>query len=447
MNPNPFFPPEYLRNSEKVLDTALNHLGAYKSWQAYDPGPQFPIDKRYAAMPALTKADIRRYFPGGFVPKDYDIDRGLAEGEISLVSSSGSTDDKVTNIWNQKFWDASEKASWSLNSHMQRVATGEHPEAILVNSLNAGIISDEMDLPMEKRRLARFLYLNEKTNPLLWTDKHYDRMLRELDEFQPVVLEANPTLLASLSRYILRHQKKVFQPEVIVLTYEFPSRIYLKQVSQAFKAPLVSSFGTTETGYVFMQCEAGKFHQNTEYCRVDFQPLQTQHGGPLLGTLLVTTFHNPRYYIVRFDVGDLARLDETGECACGRRSGLLLSAVEGRISNVTLTTQGRLVTLGELDTALSILEGIDEYSMRQNAPGSYLLELVTSRSDKNIIKEQAISILRNLYGRDGTVNVSFTTAIPPDVSGKYSLAKTTFPIDIKSYYEKLSDRKRGQERE
>jgi hypothetical protein len=162
----PSFPPEYFRNSEKVLETALNRLTAYKSWQAHDPGPHFDIDKRYAAMPALTKADIRRHFPRGFVPDEYNIEKGLSDGDISFVNSSGSTDARVTNIWNQKFWDASEKASWALNSRMERVATGEHPEAILVNPLNVGIISDEADLSMEKRRLARFLYLNEKTNPL-----------------------------------------------------------------------------------------------------------------------------------------------------------------------------------------------------------------------------------------------------------------------------------------
>ena len=43
------------------------------------------------------------------------------------------------------------------------LATGEHPEAILVNPLNVGIASDTVDLPLTQRRLARFLYLSERT--------------------------------------------------------------------------------------------------------------------------------------------------------------------------------------------------------------------------------------------------------------------------------------------
>ncbi len=284
---------------------------------------------------------------------------------------------------------------------------------------------------MEKRRLARFLYLNEKTDPLSWTPDYMDRMIEELDIFRPVVLEANPTLLAKFSRYIAARHKSVYQPEVIVLTYEFPSCIYLKQISRVFRAPISSSFGTTETGYVFMQCEEGKFHQNTEYCRVDFQPLKYEHGGPLLGRILVTTFHNPWYYIVRFDVGDLARLEEK-PCPCGRNLGLTLTAIEGRTTNVTFTTGGKLVTLRQLDESLSSIDGINEYSLEQASPKQYMLRLVTSRRDKKLMKEQAYSILKKVYGNDAETEIKFEKAIPPESSGKYSLAKTSFPVDFKS---------------
>ena len=430
---NPVFPPEYYRNSQNVLEIALNRLGAYKSWRVNDPGQEYSIDERYAVMPSLTKADIRRHFPAGFVPAELDINRGLSTSEISFVTSSGSTDAKVTNIWNQKFWDASEQASWQLNAHTRGVATGDHREAILVNPLNVGIISDETELPMDKRRLARFLYLNEKTDPLSWSEKYMNRMVKEMAVFRPTILEANPTLLAKLSRHITIQNKSVFQPEIIVLTYEFPSSLYLKQIRRVFNAPVISSFGTTETGYVFMQCEAGKFHQNANFCRVDFQPLTPKHGGPFLGRLLVTTFNNPWYYIVRFDVGDLARIDAKGECTCGRNSGWILSAIEGRASNVTMTNTGRLVSLRELDDSLCVLEGIDEYTLEQTARDDYHLHLVSQRRDKQDLTKAASTILKNLYGQNSEISVIFQDAIAPESSGKYSLAKASFPIDINSF--------------
>jgi phenylacetate-coenzyme A ligase PaaK-like adenylate-forming protein len=424
--------PEYYRKSLDVLETSLN-LHAYRSWRAFDPGTEHPIDLRYAAMPALTKRDIREHSPRGFVPTGIDIQRGLDSGEIQMVATSGSSDISVTNIWNQKWWDASEKASWKLNSHASRLATGDHAEAILANPRNVGIISDGADLPFERRRLARFLYLNEKTDPSRWAPELMDRMIHEMDAFKPAVLEANPSLLARLCRYAAESRKEVFQPGLIVFTYEYPSRWHYRQIRRVFSSPTASSYGTTESGYVFMQCEEGKFHQNSEFCRVDFQPLKSEHGGPQLGRILVTTFNNPWYYMVRLDVGDLARLDEEDRCPCGRDSGFIASAIEGRFTNATLTCEGRLVTLRRLDDALDALVDIDEYRLEQTSPGAYVLHLASRRKDRDKLSAEAAEILRRLYGNEAEISVVYEEALSPEDSGKYCLAKTLFPLEIEPF--------------
>ncbi|MFA5308752.1 MAG: hypothetical protein WC370_04600 [Dehalococcoidales bacterium] len=433
----PEFSEEYKEKSLEMLEYSLENLGAYASWRALDPGPTRPPDERYAALPALTKNDIREHFPRGFVPPDKDIEKGLADQEISFVETSGSSDAiRVTNIWNQGWWDASEEASWELNAHAARLATGSHAEAILVNARNVGIVSDKEDLPFEKRRLGRFLYLNEKTDVTAWTPRLMDRMIAELDIFRPAVLEANPSFLARLCRYIYENDKEVYQPGIIVLTYEFPSKIHLRQVNRVFKNPVVSSYGSTEAGYVFMQCEAGKFHQNSRSCRVDFQPLKKEHGGPYIGRMLVTTFDNPWYYMLRFDVGDFAHLDEEQKCECGRRSGFIVSAIEGRWTNVTLTGDGRLVTLNRLDRAMSQLQDIDEYRLEQTAPGTYTLYLVSRRRDRHNLELEARETLQRVYGHKAALTIEYPEFITPEDSGKYSLAKTLFPLNIDDYLDK-----------
>jgi phenylacetate-CoA ligase len=427
------FPPDYYNQSRDVLEISLSKVSAYKSWQTFDPGREYPVDLRYAAMPALTKRDIREHFPQGLVPPDRDVSNGVATREIRFIKTSGSSDVSVTNIWNQKWWDASERASWQLNSHASRIATGNHPEAILANPLNVGFVSDDLDLPMEKRCLSRFLYLNEKTNPATWSSEIMDRMLSELAIFKPAVFEANPSILARLCRYAADRKKTVFQPGLIVLTYEYPTKFHYRQIRQVFDVPIASSYGTTETGYVFMQCEEGRFHQNGEFCRVDFQPLKSEHGGPLLGRILVTTFNNPWYYIVRFDVGDLVCIYEEGACPCGRDSGSILSAIEGRVSNVTLTCDGRLVTLRQLDDALSILDGVDEYRLAQVSTDSYDLHLVSQRLDRHRFSQEASEVLKGLYGKEAKVSVIYEDAISPEESGKYQISRALFPIEIEGY--------------
>jgi phenylacetate-CoA ligase len=427
------FPPEYDARSRNILDEALRGLFAYKSWRAFDPGPGCPVEARYAALPALSKQMIRDHFPEGFVPPGNDIQQGLASGEIEFVQTSGTSDVSVTNIWNQKWWDESERLSWRLNAHAARLATGTHNEAILANPINVGFISNDVDLPMKKRRLARFLYLNEKTDPALWTPELIERMTAELEEFRPAVLEANPSLLAKLCRCIAGRKKPVFQPGLIVFTFEYPSVLHYRQIRRVFDAPLASSYGSTETGYVFMQCEAGKFHQNSESCRVDFQPLKPEHGGPWIGRILVTPLHNPWYRILRFDVGDLVRLDESGACPCGRNSGLILSAIEGRMATATLTTEGRMVTLRELDDIIGNLSNVDEYRLVQSGADAYELCVVGRREDRKTLAGEASFLLKRLYGNGAAITVHHREAISPENTGKYRLARTDFPLRVEDY--------------
>jgi phenylacetate-coenzyme A ligase PaaK-like adenylate-forming protein len=379
---------------------------------------------------------IREFFPGGMLPPECSLKQGLESGKIILVDTSGTTEDKITNIWNQAWWDNAERASWQLNSAVREIATGEHHEAILVNPLNVGIISDEVDLTLDERRTARFLYLNEKTDPLAWSPGLMDRMIEEINLFRPAVLEANPSYLARLCRYITAVRKTVFQPGVIIFTYEYPTRLHYRQIRQVFNIPLVSSYGTTETGYVFMQCEEGKLHQNSDYCRVDFQPFKKEYGGPWLGRILVTPLRNPWSYILRFDTGDLVQLEESGRCACGRRSGLVLSAVCGRTLNLTLTGSGRPVTLFELDNALNELEKLVDYKLLQTAPGAYEMHLVCLPADQEKTGQEARKILTGIYGQDARINIIYDMDIAPEISGKYIHSRALFPVELGDFLEK-----------
>ena len=189
----------------------------------------------------------------------------------------------------------------------------------------------------------------------------------------------------------------------------------------------------TETGYVFMQCEKGHLHQNGDFCQVDFQPLAESHGGPLLGRILVTPLGNPWCYYLHFDTGDIVQLEPSGKCPCGRSGGMILSALAGRRVNLTLTTEGRLVTLLELDTALSSLAGVQEYQLIQPSTGQYVLYLAGDRLYKTDLDRRASSVLKSLYGQQAQTSIIYTEAIQPEVSGKYLLAKALFPVELERH--------------
>jgi len=435
------FPESYYTESQIMLDTALGSVPGYNAWRKDDPEPTQNIDLRFAAMPILTKEDLRTHFPEGFLYPGRDLAAGLASKDIEYVKTSGTTGEQVTNIWNQKWWNKSEVASWKLNSNACAVATGAQHEAILASPLSVGFKSDHGDLPMEKRLLDRFLFLNDLADPLEWTAPYMDRMIDEINTFRPVRLEANPSLLSKLCRYIANSHRTVFQPSLIVITYELMSRLHLKHIRAVFNSPVASSYGTTETGYVFMECEAGKFHQNIDFCRVDFQPLIKEHGGPLIGRILVTVFKNPWTALLRFDVGDLIHIDEQQACSCGRKEGLILSDIEGRTMNLTFTTAGCAITQRMADEVISSIDGLEEYKFVQTGTKTYDLIVVCNNSLFPDIDFKAHHALKQLYGQDATITVKQIDAVEPEGSGKYRIIASELEIDEEALFENIQPQK------
>lgn len=419
----------YAERCLSALEEALGATPAYRAWRRADPGPAMAPFARLAALPALTKADLRAQGPQGFVPHGRDLAAALRTGEVSLVATSGTTGDRVTNIWYQPWWDASEAASWELNAYARAAAGNSHREAILTSPWCAGIPCEDGYLTMEQRTMGRFLYLSERSDPSSWSEALMDRIVEEINAFRPAVLEANPSFLARLSRHIAANRRRVRSPGLIVLTYENPSLLHYRQIGRVFDAPIASSYGSTEAGYVFMECEAGRMHQVTASCHVDYLPFKPEHGGPNVGRILVTTFGNPWRALVRFDTGDVVRLDVNGPCPCGRSEGLTLAAVEGRTVCLTKTPQGRVVTQGEVDRALAEAPGLVEYQVVQSGPAGYALRCVTEPPGCRQAAGAACEALRALYGAGASVGFELVAGIAPAPPGKYRLARALRPVD------------------
>ena len=218
----------------------------------------------------------------------------------------------------------------------------------------------------------------------------------------------------------------------MTLTYENPSLIHLRHIRSVFSCPVISSYGATESGYVFMQCEAGRLHQNVEHCHVDFQPLAARHGGPAVGRILVTTFHNPWRALLRFDMGDLVRL-AAAPCPCGRRQGLTLDAIEGRLANATLSLAGRLVTQREADAAIAEVDGIDQYELVQTGVDTVAVRSVSDTRDPARIEPELRASLQRCYGAAMKITLERVRALSPVLGVKYRLTRADFEIDVDEF--------------
>jgi len=434
MKPSPLFSADYHKRSAAALETALHHVAAYKKWQAFDSGSSAPIDQRFRAMPTISKQDLREHTWRKFIPADMDIDAALKAGTVKLVPTSGTMSEQVLNVWYQPWWDAAEAASWHYNSCTAELDLGKHREAILTSPLNTGVLAENGLLTLEERSRGRFLYLNEKINPSLWNDQLLERIIGELEIFQPVVLEANPSYLAQVARFAYRHNLSVFQPPVIIFTYENPGILARKQIRRVFRSPLVSSYGSTEAGYVFMECEQGKLHQVSDFCRIDLEFMRPEYGYPYIGRLLLTTLTNPWRLLIRFDVGDLVQIDPSGLCQCGRNDGYVCKEIAGRTADLTYTTDHYPITTAMVESIINRLELVADYQVFQREDIYHVHIVLEEAADASqTLAEEIIGNLLPLYGERAVIQIHFVPEIAAELSGKYRRTRS----DIEPDYDRL----------
>ncbi len=426
--------PNYAKLSLSCLETALSSVPGYSNWQTIDPGPNTPVDQRYAALPTLTKQHLRDNFPSGFIPKSLDFQQGMASGEIELAQTSGSTDDMVTIVFHPPWWEASECAAWQLNTHAKQIATGSHREVVIASPRCVGPGYSPAHLPQSARTLGRHLYLNQKINPASWTDDDVRRMADELAAYEPLTMEGDPAYLAAFARRATLLNLSLFQPRLIFLTYSYPSRLYRRQIRSAFTAPQTSSYGSTETGHVFLECEAGRFHQNVSQCRVDFDPWHPRHGPAPRGRLLVSVFHNPWFAVLRFDIGDVALLDTRGPCPCGRHEGLTLASIDGRTKDVTFSPSGQAITVDDVDATLAMVTGIEGWQLDVEKQDAFMLRILTNNPTAQATLQECHDRLQELYGGNISVNVRPCQQLEHEHSGKFRFARASIPVNHASLW-------------
>ena len=408
-----------------ALEQALATTPFYQRWREYDPGPSVPLAERMRALPVLTKKDLRAHVPHGFVQGKRLWKNGFKSGEIEMVSTSGTAEERLSVVWYQAWWDRSEREAARLHPVLDRIFSKTHREAVLTSPLCAANLCHVGETPMPERIIGNLLFLNHALDPTSWDNRNIRRMAEEIGLFQPEIIEADPAYLAILSRACLRAGYVLYQPQCIVLTYEYPSRMHYRQIRRAFPCvPVVSSYGSTETGHVFTQCAAGNFHQNTATCHVDVQPVPPQYGAPRVGRMLITTLDNPWFVLLRFDVGDLALIHDGTACSCGNTEGMVLESIEGRFRDITFDADNQVVTVKKLDDALDAADGLLGYRVEQIEPGYYNLRYATEPEMEHLTAGILPDIMHSVYGKDARIEIYPDSALPPEQSGKFRLAHT-----------------------
>jgi phenylacetate-CoA ligase len=381
------------------------------------PADPAAVDQWLAQVPAVGKRELRRGFPKSLVRAHQDLSAAMRDEHVTLLATSGTTADRLQVIWEWSWWDPQEREAMRLNRRIgAAMARKEWREAVLTTpACGAGACHFGSQTAAE-RSIDGILFFNESADPTHWTANECERMLHEWCEFAPLGVEADPAYLAIIARAALQRGVELPSPEFITLTYETTTRAMRCDIARAFDAPLFQLYGATEAGVLFMECEHGRLHPNERHSHIDLEPLP---GSGRLARVLVTTLGRAWMPLLRYDIGDVVRVAESRECACGLTSdGPVLERVEGRQSDCT-EVDGATVTPLMLDDAIhaALDDSVSTLEQWQLA-GDTLLVVDPRSGESAALAAAAVGALLQRAIRGERV-----AAIAPEASGKYRLVK------------------------
>jgi phenylacetate-CoA ligase len=270
---------------------------------------------------------------------------------------------------------------------------------------------------MEERIIDNILYLNTKSNPNNWTRDDLLRMVAEIDEYRPELLDAAPAFLVVLVERCHRMNIALprHRPRVISLDYEMVTSWQLRRIQRTFRVPVVNLHGTTELGCLFFQ-ETNGFRRCPDLSLVEFQPFCERRR---TYEVIVTSVKNPLMPFVRYRIGDVVQLMSDGAASPDSSVALIC----GRARDAVPGRGGDLVTAGEIDAALGAIENdIILYQVVFLSYGQMLFKYTTP-DDAQLSAVEAAEVtaaLRSVLGAHVNVELVREHQIFPELSGKFT---------------------------
>lgn len=226
-------------------------------------------------------------------------------------------------------------------------------------------------------------------------------------------LHGYPSTLSLLADAALRNPDVApYRPRWITTGAENLLEHQRSLIREAFGAIPRQNYGQTEAVANFSECPAGRLHVDEDFAAVEFVPV-----GDGTHRVVGTSFCNDAFPLIRYDTGDLARLDGAG-CDCGL-PGRIVASIDGRQEDLVELSDGSRV--GRLDHLFKDMVRIAEAQIRQPRAGAATIAIVPrpgwSKADERALLDEC----RERFGERLKVEIELVEAIPKTASGKLRL--------------------------
>ncbi|MCF3651159.1 CoF synthetase [Synoicihabitans lomoniglobus] len=374
-------------------------------------GKRFPLHSEplgwgcYAEIPQLTKGEIVERGHQSFFADYTEIERGLDESRFEYESTSGTTSGPMTVIMEDGWWDEQTARAYQASPVLRPFVGKPFRKCILAPVGCSSNLCPYEDHPFPNRYLDGTVYLNLTSDPFVFRESEWDRIVVELQAVKPDIIEGEPIYLSLLARAVARRGVTVPSVKAVILTYGKASLQHSRRIAEVFPAPQVDLYGSTEAGYLFVgdafQDNSQVIDDNAFIELVPYRNLEDTF------QIIVTTRGREAMPLLRYHTGDIVQRHPAGFRVLGRESGLYFRP------------DGSLVSPTDIDHALPENFVCWHYSLVQTKPDRWDFHYVADHT----APETVITAIAEVLGGGARVVAFRRRHIPPAASGKFALLK------------------------
>ncbi len=383
-------------------------------WREFPLYQNLPVALELSELPIITKRELALNFPHNFLRPGQNLEALLAEKQVELEYTSGTSDERTPVLFGRGWWNEQEARVLRLNPLVAQVLD-EKPaarRATLTPPVCNGLVCFSNWHSQSARTVENTLFVNLARIPFVLGEKEFARMAGEISAWSPQFLDLDPVHGAWFALYCERNGIRFPSVRFNLCSYEFVSVVHRRIIERVFGVPVFNFYGSTEAGHLLMENERGEMmpsHENAFY-----EIVAPDERG--IGDLIVTTWTNEFMPLLRYRTGDLAQRGGPPQAPHYR--------IHGRARDGWLRRDGRRVTTLEMDQCFQGIAGIAHYYLRQIGPDAGQLQYVPDRVAPGAAELALVTArLEELLELSHQLVVEPVKMLPPLASGKFRLTQ------------------------
>lgn len=358
----------------------------------------------------LVKKDIVDNFPKNFGINEYE------QSEVEYATTSGTTSNRMEIIRKKGWWTEEYQRTYNNNKLLKEFWDNKLRKVIFTTAQCSNLICFMDKLPMEKRIINNTLYVNSTFNPWTWTKEDIIQITKEINQFEPFYMDADPVYLAIYLFLYKKYdiQEPIYIPKIITLSYEYVNKNIRRYIEESYNTTVLNLYGTTEFGYAFIEDEQGKMKVCPDLLDVKLEPVNKEQN---VYNLIIDSLKNEYMPLINYKVGDMV-IATKEEYENFREKGQI-SRMAGREKDYEKIR----IPVTVIDDIFSNFEDILIYQLQYISNDNIVIKYETkdeqklSESDENRLKQD----IENL--KIGNVQMKHIQAISPERSGKFAIIK------------------------